>query len=127
MSLLEKDRIDQEKAHVENEKIYLEGQIVIGKSAERLLNNPDWKRIAFNIEKTLSLRKEEVQKSIQYSIIGNADTTADGDHKLCNELRKAFQEISDFEYILNLPKREMEVGEEASKALLKLREEKSNG
>lgn len=56
-------------------------------------------------------------------IITNSDGGLDEDMIACNKVRKAAQEISDWEFMLNLPKEEAQVGESASQELAKLRGE----
>lgn len=123
--ILEKDRIAlEEKQRGDAVKIY-EEEVKVGKSAERLLNNPDWQRISGNITRALEARKASAMESVR-AVLSNTDGSTELDLKACTSLRKLFQEIEDWDYILNLPKREMEVGESASQHLAKLRGEGTN-
>lgn len=124
--LLEKDRIKQEQDELERRKDVLEESVRVGKSAERLLNNTDWQRLASKIEKVLEEGRKNLNERIA-SIIVKSDTSSEKDHIACNEIRKAVQEITDLEFMANLPREEARVGEEAEKELSKLSgEERKN-
>ena len=124
MSLLESDRLRIEKEDRESRKQRLETDVNIGKSAERLLNNRDWQRISDLLSSYAQGKRKDIS-SMVYNVVGGSNTSMDQDHVACNKIRALFQEIYDFEYVINLPKEEMKIGEEALETLRKIREGES--
>lgn len=120
--LLEKDRLERiEKNKVEN-TVRWEEQVKIGKSAERLLNNPDWQRLEAKIKEAIKEKEDSLQETLT-NIIITSKMTRDGNDQACSSIRLYYKEVEDYRYFLQLPRDEVEVGQDAEKSLQKLREE----
>ena len=122
VALLEKDRIRIEEQSRENRAKALEQEVLIGKSAERLLNNPDWLRYSGEINLVVGQMVDREIDGYNH-ILSQSETTAEEDHIACQRIRKAKQEMDNFKYLLRLPEMQAEVGRNAQSELDKIRGE----